>query len=296
MRNATKTTGAAMPMDAKPGSRPIANVAKPIRTMVITKVYLRPTRSPRRPKTTAPSGRTAKPAAKLSKVKMNAAAGFTPEKKCLLISTAKAPTSKKSYHSNTVPREDANTTSLSLFVMATFDNFWVPSRAGASSIMSSPGAHGTFPQSSMCILARACPERLEYLQAFECLARPAGFEPTTPWFVARQSQASEAQVPDTTSLQRQRERKGRDCNDGQRRGAGSAEDHRVEQRDAGDEADHGARHVAARTAAQQPQRIQDPAGEQQQERPYERHLHGQSDAVDRPARRARRAATGCPAR
>src|SRR6185437_1938416 len=70
--------------------------------------------------------RTAKPAAKLSKVKMNAAAGLTPEKKCLLISTAKAPTTKKSYHSNTVPSEDANTSSLSLFVMATLDGFRVP--------------------------------------------------------------------------------------------------------------------------------------------------------------------------
>jgi hypothetical protein len=57
---------------------------------------------------------------------MNAAAGLTPEKKCLLIYTAKVPTTKKSYHSNTVPREEANTSSLSLFVMATFDSFRTP--------------------------------------------------------------------------------------------------------------------------------------------------------------------------
>jgi hypothetical protein len=50
--------------------------------MVIRKVYLRPIRSPRRPKNSAPKGRTAKPAAKASRVKMNAAEGLTPAKNC----------------------------------------------------------------------------------------------------------------------------------------------------------------------------------------------------------------------
>ena len=49
--------------------------------MVTRNVYLRPIRSPTRPNTSAPKGRTAKPAAKPSSVKMNAAVGLTPEKK-----------------------------------------------------------------------------------------------------------------------------------------------------------------------------------------------------------------------
>ena len=48
------------------------NVPTPISVMVTRKVYLRPTRSPSRPKTSAPNGRTAKPAAKASSVKMKA--------------------------------------------------------------------------------------------------------------------------------------------------------------------------------------------------------------------------------
>ena len=49
------------------------------------KVYFRPTRSPSRPKTMAPKGRTAKPAAKARSAKMKPAVGFTPEKNCLLM-------------------------------------------------------------------------------------------------------------------------------------------------------------------------------------------------------------------
>ena len=56
------------------------NVPMPISVMVTRKVYLRPTMSPRRPKTSAPNGRTKKPAAKASSVKMKAAVGATPEK------------------------------------------------------------------------------------------------------------------------------------------------------------------------------------------------------------------------
>ena len=59
--------------------------------MVTRKVYFRPTRSPRLPKTRAPNGRTAKPAAKPSKVKMKPAVGFTPEKKLALILAANEP-------------------------------------------------------------------------------------------------------------------------------------------------------------------------------------------------------------
>ena len=54
----------------------------PMIMMVIRKVYLRPTRSPSRPKKIAPNGRTAKPAAKAMSAKMNAAVGLIPEKNC----------------------------------------------------------------------------------------------------------------------------------------------------------------------------------------------------------------------
>ena len=52
-------------------------------TMVIRKVYLRPTRSPSRPNTSAPNGRTKKPAAKASSAKMNAVVSLMPAKNCL---------------------------------------------------------------------------------------------------------------------------------------------------------------------------------------------------------------------
>ena len=58
------------------------NVPSPIRVMVMRKVYLRPMRSPSRPKNNAPNGRTANPAAKASRVKMKAAEGLTPAKYC----------------------------------------------------------------------------------------------------------------------------------------------------------------------------------------------------------------------
>ncbi len=50
--------------------------------MVTRKVFLRPTRSPMRPKTIAPSGRTAKPAAKAASARMKPVVSFTPEKNC----------------------------------------------------------------------------------------------------------------------------------------------------------------------------------------------------------------------
>ena len=52
-----------LPTYAKVGSRPTRKVAVPITMMVTRNVYLRPTKSPMRPKMTAPKGRTRKPAA-----------------------------------------------------------------------------------------------------------------------------------------------------------------------------------------------------------------------------------------
>jgi hypothetical protein len=83
--------GAAMPILSKPGSKPIRNVENPITEIVKRKVHLRPTLSPIRPNTIEPSGRTAKPAAKLRSVKTKAAPGLTPEKNCLLMMTASEP-------------------------------------------------------------------------------------------------------------------------------------------------------------------------------------------------------------
>ena len=57
------------------------NVPMPISVMVTRKVYLRPIRSPSRPKISAPNGRTAKPAAKASSAKMKPTFGGTLEKK-----------------------------------------------------------------------------------------------------------------------------------------------------------------------------------------------------------------------
>ncbi len=60
-------------------------------TIVMRNVYLRPTRSPMRPNTSAPNGRTKNPAAKASSAKMNPVVGFTPEKNCLVITAASEP-------------------------------------------------------------------------------------------------------------------------------------------------------------------------------------------------------------
>ena len=55
--------GARKPIFAYVGSRPTAAVEAPMTTIVTRNVYLRPTRSPMRPKTRAPKGRTRNPAA-----------------------------------------------------------------------------------------------------------------------------------------------------------------------------------------------------------------------------------------
>ena len=60
-------------------------------TIVTRNVYFRPTRAPSRPNTSAPNGRTAKPAAKARSAKMNPAVGFTAEKNCLLMTAASEP-------------------------------------------------------------------------------------------------------------------------------------------------------------------------------------------------------------
>ena len=60
-------------------------------TIVIRKVYLRPIMSPSRPNTSAPNGRTRKPAAKASSEKMVRDAGSSAEKNWLPMMTASVP-------------------------------------------------------------------------------------------------------------------------------------------------------------------------------------------------------------
>ncbi len=71
-------------------------VDRPMMVMVMRKARLRPDLSPMRPKISAPSGRIAKPAAKVSRVKMKPAVSFTLAKKWRDISGANVPKRMKS--------------------------------------------------------------------------------------------------------------------------------------------------------------------------------------------------------
>ena len=62
-RHARSSTGAVTPMAAYDGSSPIATVAAPIMMIDTTSIFLRPTRSPKWPNTTPPSGRATNPSA-----------------------------------------------------------------------------------------------------------------------------------------------------------------------------------------------------------------------------------------
>ncbi|MCY1560456.1 hypothetical protein D9M68_975890 [compost metagenome] len=77
---------------------------KPIISRLTTSTFLRPIRSPRMPKTTPPSGRARKPAAKVPSASSVAMKGSAALKKSLSnTSTAHMAKAKKSYHSNVVP-------------------------------------------------------------------------------------------------------------------------------------------------------------------------------------------------
>ena len=69
--------------------------------MVMRKVYLRPTRSPSRPKTSAPNGRTRKPAAKASSAKMLRVASGYWQKNCAPMMAA-----ERAVEIEVVPLED----------------------------------------------------------------------------------------------------------------------------------------------------------------------------------------------
>ncbi len=66
MRNNSSRIGAAIPICAAVGSRPISAVAPPIRNIVSASVFLRPMRSPTWPNTNPPMGRTTKPTANVA--------------------------------------------------------------------------------------------------------------------------------------------------------------------------------------------------------------------------------------
>jgi hypothetical protein len=68
--------GARKPTDEYVGSNPITNVDRPMIVSVTMNAYLRPIRSPTRPKTMAPKGRTTNPVAKSAQVWISAHAGF----------------------------------------------------------------------------------------------------------------------------------------------------------------------------------------------------------------------------
>ena len=78
MRKTMRDSGAATPITPASGSAPMATVAVPMAIMVIRKATLRPFRSPKAPKASAPSGRTKKPRAKVASARMKPVAGFTP--------------------------------------------------------------------------------------------------------------------------------------------------------------------------------------------------------------------------
>ena len=86
--------------------------------LVTRKAFLRPFESPTLPKINAPSGRTAKPTAKTKSAAIKAAVSFKPLKKCSVMIEISRPKIKKSYHSNTVPLEEAATTNPSFCGLA----------------------------------------------------------------------------------------------------------------------------------------------------------------------------------
>jgi hypothetical protein len=62
-RSVTSRIGARTPTVPKVGSSPMAKVAPPIMSREMTSSFLRPIRSPKWPKTSAPIGRAANPTA-----------------------------------------------------------------------------------------------------------------------------------------------------------------------------------------------------------------------------------------
>ena len=96
--------GAARPIWAYPGSRPINAVAIPMSKRVAISVDFRPTRSPNQPKKAPPMGRARKPTKLVVNAAMVPATGSSSGKKSFgKTVAARNPYKKKSYHSMAVP-------------------------------------------------------------------------------------------------------------------------------------------------------------------------------------------------
>ena len=74
-RRASSSSGAATPMVAAPGTRPTPTVDRPMISNVAIRVCLRPSRSPKCPKTAAPTGRETKATPNVAKDAMVATVG-----------------------------------------------------------------------------------------------------------------------------------------------------------------------------------------------------------------------------
>ena len=83
IRSATSRIGAQIPTCAPVGSTPIRVLAPPIRAMVIIRIHLRPSLSPRAPKNRPPIGRAKKPMASVAKLATVAAESPSAGKKIL---------------------------------------------------------------------------------------------------------------------------------------------------------------------------------------------------------------------
>ena len=90
-RSSTSSTGAASPIAAAVGSRPMPTVATPIRITVSSIAGRRPTRSPMCPMTTPPSGRAMNPTAKVAKAASSAPIGTSPKNSGAITTLAAAP-------------------------------------------------------------------------------------------------------------------------------------------------------------------------------------------------------------
>src|SRR3546814_12476166 len=73
--------GAAAPIAASEGMKPMAAVARPMSVMVMRNVYLRPKRSPKEPNRAAHNGRKPKPTANQASESSNSMVAFTVGKK-----------------------------------------------------------------------------------------------------------------------------------------------------------------------------------------------------------------------
>ena len=93
------------------------NVPMPISVIVTRNVYLRPIKSPKWPKISAPNGRTAKPAANVSSAKMKPTFGGTLEKKYFRQERAERAVDVKIVPLEHRPSEDAKITSRCSLVM-----------------------------------------------------------------------------------------------------------------------------------------------------------------------------------